>query len=447
MAVIRGKPAPASRTAQTGGKRGGLKKGSDNKAALQKTLGNAGLLVGGKDPKAVAKSIVANLAAMGFGADGGLGLLAQLKQSLVQAQGAHGLAKTGELDKATLNLLNNLGVLLAASGAGLHGMQDSFEGGKKEMALTKQAAPQVPAKADAGKSGDQASQLAKKLTQVLERFFGATGAQIGEQLGQLVQALVARINPEAAQAQAPQNPAQADAQAQAIVYKATDGDANTKAKGGASEAKESSKQRSDSQKGEQQNGERGLQDEEGDPDAVEGEGGKEGKKAGRRGGDAHSGAESEGEGEGDGEGDADEAGRERRTGTGHAGDWDLDNEKRGHASMDDGSDDLPGHYKIPTLKEQVDMALLNILKEPARPNRPDTYSLDITFFKPGIYGPHQPAQDLFHLVVNDAAPSDPVWQRARNVVANLMMKHGERDHVPTVDDFKDAMSRAKVRAE
>ena len=79
---------------------------------------------------------------------------------------------------------------------------------------------------------------------------------------------------------------------------------------------------------------------------------------------------------------------------------------------------------MPSLSEQAHAALQLIKKDKSEDNRATTYSWDVMFFKPGIYGAGQKAQELVHLSVEKAAAFDPVWQKAQ-VNLDALVKRGE----------------------
>ena len=188
--------------------------------------------------------------------------------------------------------------------------------------------------------------------------------------------------------------------------------------------------------------ERGILDEEADDDATEGDGGDGGKRG--KGGD-QSGGGQDASGT-DSAGDSGERdGDEKTRGNAHSGDDDHGDERRGHASLDDGTDADAGHYRIPSLSEQAFAALDKIKRDQTAANKATTYTWDVMFFVPGIYSPGQKAQDLVHLVVKEATAFDAVWQRAQ---ANLqvMVRRLERDGaVPTLDDIVAALRQARAR--
>ena len=135
---------------------------------------------------------------------------------------------------------------------------------------------------------------------------------------------------------------------------------------------------------------------------------------------------------------------ERDSGNASSGDRKYD-EPRGHASVDDGSGDGAGHYRVPSISEQAFAALEKISKDVAAENRATTYSWDVLFFKPGVYGAGQKAQELVHLVVEKATAFDPVWAKAQANL-NAMVKRMDPDgDVPSLDDIIAALRQARAR--
>jgi hypothetical protein len=187
--------------------------------------------------------------------------------------------------------------------------------------------------------------------------------------------------------------------------------------------------------------ERGILDEEADEDDDAGEGG-EGKKRGR-GGDQQAGAHGDGS---DTAGDAGERdGDEKSRGNASSGDDDTGDPRRGHASVDDGSGAGPGHYAVASLSEQAFASLVKIRKDPQDGLRATTYSWDVTFLKPGVYGPGQKAQELVHLVVTSSTAFDPVWQKAQANLQAMVRKLEKDAPVPSLDDIVAALRQARAR--
>ncbi|MFH1809077.1 MAG: hypothetical protein ABIJ09_10055 [Pseudomonadota bacterium] len=135
---------------------------------------------------------------------------------------------------------------------------------------------------------------------------------------------------------------------------------------------------------------------------------------------------------------------ERDTGNSKSGDERFGDEERGHASGDDGTEEGPGYYRIADLSEQIDEALYTIVREPGQANQATSYCWDVTLFRPGVYGPGQPAPVIFHLVVDTADAFDPVWQRARAELARHLERLQPDHEPPSEEDFMNALRRARV---
>lgn len=189
--------------------------------------------------------------------------------------------------------------------------------------------------------------------------------------------------------------------------------------------------------------EKGILDEEADEDDDYGQGG-EGKKRGKGGDQDGGGHDDSGTDTAGGVGERD--GNERSKGNASSGGEDDGDARRGHASIDDGSGDGAGHYRVPSLSEQAFAALLKIQKDPAISNKATSYSWDVLFYKPGVYGAGQKAQDLVHLVVTSATAFDPVWQKAQANLQVLVRRLEPNGAVPTIDDIVAALRQARARA-
>jgi hypothetical protein len=180
----------------------------------------------------------------------------------------------------------------------------------------------------------------------------------------------------------------------------------------------------------------GILDEEADEDAIEGAG-ADGRKRGR-GGDQDGGQNDSG----------DPDGSERERGNASSGTDDDGNPVRGNAQLsDDSQGGGAGHHRVPPLSEQAHAALSLIKQDQREDNRATTYSWDVTFYRPGIYGPGQKAQELVHLVVDKAAPFDPVWQKAQINIASLVKRGDAGAEPPSLDDLMAALRLARARGE
>lgn len=127
-----------------------------------------------------------------------------------------------------------------------------------------------------------------------------------------------------------------------------------------------------------------------------------------------------------------------------AGDDDHSDRRRGHATLDDGSDDDEGYYEVPALSAQIAQALEGIVRDDDAKGA-TTYSWDVTFYRPGIYGRRQPTEPLWHVVVERASPFDPVWSEAREALASRLGDLEPDSAPPSDDDFQRALRRARVR--
>ena len=185
-----------------------------------------------------------------------------------------------------------------------------------------------------------------------------------------------------------------------------------------------------------------LEEEEEDEDADEGQGG-EGKNRGKGGNNAFAGAHGDGSDTAGEDGEKD--GNEKFKGNASSGDEQY-GEKRGRASIDgEGDGDDVGHYRVPSLAEQAAACLERIQKDPSVANRATTYSVDVMFYKPGVYAMGQKAQELVHLVVPSATAFDPVWQKMQANLQIMVRKLEPQAPVPSLDDIVGALRAARAR--
>ena len=199
--------------------------------------------------------------------------------------------------------------------------------------------------------------------------------------------------------------------------------------------------------------ERGVQEGKGDPTATAGHGESAGQATGLKGkGGAGGGAD--GNGSESGHHTEGPKGSESSVGNSKAGDDNHDDERRGHASdanvddhqpKPDDDGDLPaGHYRVVKLSEQVVAALETIFRIDDN-TLPVHYTWDVTLYRPGVYGDGQPAEAVWHLVVERAHAFDPVWQRAQQAIASrLLYIEPDADPLP-LDEILGALRRARVR--
>jgi hypothetical protein len=147
------------------------------------------------------------------------------------------------------------------------------------------------------------------------------------------------------------------------------------------------------------------------------------------------------------------AGDESSTGNSDAGDDDHDDDDRGdavaaHADDDDAHDDdgvIPDGYSlVQPLSVQVAAALETIARIDAD-DGPVCYVWDVTLYRPGVYADGQPAEAVWHLVVDSAHAFDPVWQRAVDAIASRLLYVEPDATPPGLDDLLGALRRARVR--
>jgi len=197
--------------------------------------------------------------------------------------------------------------------------------------------------------------------------------------------------------------------------------------------------------------ERGVQESKGDPAALAGHGVLAGNSVGISGaGGADGGGTDAGGDEASAAKDDGPAGDEDSVGNANAGDDDHDDDERGEASDAAGNDNtdddvIPdGHYRTPCLHDQVHAALDTITRLDDD-DGPVCYTWDVTLYRPGIYSDGQPAEAIWHLVVDRAHAFDPVWERATVAIATRLL-YIEPDAVaPSLDDVLGALKRARVR--
>ena len=99
---------------------------------------------------------------------------------------------------------------------------------------------------------------------------------------------------------------------------------------------------------------------------------------------------------------------------------------------------------MPSLAEQVRDALDTITRDSDSISAA-TYSWDVTFFRPGVYGPGQPAPEIWRLVVERATAFDKVWREACDAITIKYLYLEPDREPPTMEDFVIALRRARVR--
>ena len=200
----------------------------------------------------------------------------------------------------------------------------------------------------------------------------------------------------------------------------------------------------------QQAVERGVQEATGDPLATKGAGEKAGEGQGVRGqGGAQGGGVPDVAGV-----DAAAAnvegppGHETVQGNAKAGDDDFQDDERGNANLrgqgEEGAGEGEGFWQVPSLAEQVQAALDTITRDSDSMSAA-TYSWDVTFFRPGVYGQGQPAPEIWRLVVERATAFDKVWREACDAITIKYLYLEPDTAPPTIEDFVMALRRARVR--
>lgn len=147
-----------------------------------------------------------------------------------------------------------------------------------------------------------------------------------------------------------------------------------------------------------------------------------------------------------------DAGDESSAGHSHAGDDDHDNEDRGDAVAAGQADDdrdpdglIPdGHHRVEKLSVQV-LAALDTITRLDDDTGPVHYTWDVTLYRPGVYSDGQPAEAVWHLVVDRAHAFDPVWERATHAIAARLLYVEPDADAPTLEDVLGALRRARVR--
>lgn len=445
--AIRDVGAKPTQGGNAAGGAGGLPPG------IEKGLGDAGLVGNGKSAKDAAGDLLGGLKAKGFqappgaGKDVGMQLIAALK--LFQA--ANNLPVNGQLNAQTMEALKNKGVVADPAAQQAQTKQSERDGFEKGPTLLKQGEKQRAEQANLGTPD----------TNFLDALLNQLGpggpnegmsandvkgaAQAGEAQSHNVekQSKVA----EAKKAENAKKSGTADgakenelAAGQQHLDKGTGVGVKVARGLAAKETKTDEKKRKDALAGKDPT-EMGILDEEADEDALEGAG-EDGQQKRGRGGE-HAGGQEEGSDTSASSGDAGD-GSERDRGNASSGDEDHADRKRGNAQMGD-DDDGAGHYKVPSLSEQAHDALARITRDAGVENRATTYSWDVTFYKPGVYGAGQKAQELVHLVVEKASAFDPVWQKAQANLIALVKRGDPGGTAPTLDDIIQAIRQARAR--
>ncbi len=410
----------------------------------------ASSLAPGQSPKTTAENVVSSLNSKGFEAPPAApkDLASQLAGALKDFQKQAGLPPNGQLGGKTNDALKNIGIAgqPAEAEKGPKADKDGFERGASS--LMKQG---DKSRVDQAKNSTPDTNFLDALLNKLGGDQGVTADKAG-QVGGSSQTSSETQKADAAK-EAKKTSEASDAKSGATEAKKASKDEQQqqldKAKESkvqvarglkANEVKTEEQRRKNALAGKDPT-EKGILDEEADEDATQGEGG-EGKKRGK-GGDQQAGAHGDGTDTAGGAGDHD--GNEKSQGNAQSGDEDHGDPARGHASLDDGSGSGAGHYKVPSMSEQAFASLQKIQRDPSAQNKATTYSWDVVFYKPGIYGAGQKAQDLVHLVVQSATAFDPVWQKAQANLQVLVRKLERDGAVPAIDDIVGALRQARAR--
>jgi hypothetical protein len=382
------------------------------------------------------KNLVGALLARGFGGGGGP-LAQQLSAALAAFQRANGLPPSGQLDAKTAQLLQQSGALPRAAG-GL-GVKDGFEGARAPakdaaQALGKEQS-QGPQQLFAGAmkaAADGSPQSMQLLSGLLG--LGGGGLAAGNQGGE-------GAAPTPGQAQV----ALADGAGQGIAAKAEGHNANARVDGSGlsrslagAPAQKGASEQTRGKPGAQDARRRGLE-EDGD-DAEDGLEDGEGKGSGQGGGEgggAEDGASAQGARAGD------QGGSERLSGNASSGDA-RDDDERGNASFDEGSGGA-GHHRMPPIAVQWRRALDEVRRQGGTQNRATTYSWDVRFYRPAVYGAGQKAEEILHVVVQDATAFDRAWPRAVEALSTLARRYdGDDADLPLEEDVLRAIRKARV---
>lgn len=405
-------------------------------------LQQLGLVKPGMSALQITQNLLGAMQARGFGGNLGGALAQQLSAALAAFQRANGLPVTGQLDRATAALLQKQGLLPTNVGmsGGVLDVKDGFEG--KRAA----ADPNANANASAAKGDTSAQQIlaniakaaaagSQKAMEFLSGLFGLGGG--GAAGGQ---------GSEAANANAAQAGAGLDKGAQANA-KANAGDAAHGRNDGSGLARDvaghasktSAHEKVRSKAGLKDARSRGVDDEDDGEEGLEDGEGQGTSHGDGEGGGAEDGAFATGAREGD------DDGSERWQGNAPSGDSDQDDERRGHATLDEYWDGAAGHYAIPSVATQWRRALDDVRKDHDATNRATTYTWDVRFYKPGVYGPGQKAEEILHLVVKEATAFDRVWARSMDALTALCRIHDRSvEDVPLQEDLLRAIRRARV---
>ena len=412
-------------------------------ASMTSDLSDAGLLKPGGNPREAAQPVLAVLRQGGF--EGGAGdTAAQLSAALRAFQQGNGLPPNGRLDAATAQALAKAGLLPGSEQLKEEKAQkDGFE--RAQPSLLKAG---ERARADAVKHQSPDTNFLDALLNKLGGDVGSTSDTHAGNTGTAGEAAVGKGLAAKEGREAKDNRSDVDAKKGARDARES-GQASDKGDAArvhvarglkAEQARAEEKKRRDALSGRSPS-EPGILDEEADEDAVDGDGGQ-GRKRGH-GGDQEGGHDEDGSDIAGGAGD--DAGDDHTGGNAHSGTHDPDVVRRGHATLDDGSEADPGHYRVPSLSEQAFAALEALEMDATEENRATTYSWDIRFYRPGVYSAGQQALELVHLAVQKATAFDPAWQKAQANVAAMVKRLEGEARAPSLDDIIQALRQARAR--
>ncbi|MBN2362366.1 MAG: peptidoglycan-binding protein [Deltaproteobacteria bacterium] len=414
---------------------------------LAQTLSSLGLMLPGQSMNSVIRTILKNMAPYGFTGQGQGDLGNQLKDALASMQKTYGMPAEGKLDAATVALLRQLGVVPPApSGpAGLVDVKDGFERSSLGTS-SKNAGTSAPL------SKAEAESIMQQLRNFVDSNFGGSMKAFSDWVNRMVEGMRNLIGGGrdaggGAALQGAQQSASKDAQV--TVQQRADRGTPTAAAAvqgnPAAQTLTSEQQRVVNLAGLVNPTGVGVPQGQGNPHAVAGIGKNAGQEARTKVGEGDEQAKDKSKVERDGSATDDEKeDEERETGNAPSGDDEFADDRRGHAQLDLDAIAERGPYEIPTLSQQVLLALQNIFKEPEVANRATSYRWDVTFYKPGIYGAGQKAQELLHFVVEDATAFDPVWERARGELQKFLNRLEPKAKPLAKGDFEAALRRARV---
>lgn len=143
-----------------------------------------------------------------------------------------------------------------------------------------------------------------------------------------------------------------------------------------------------------------------------------------------------------------EAQRGHQDGQGNqaTGDDRLEDARRGHALVDDGSGVDAGAYEMPSLDEQLRAALDAFRREESQDERhTTTYTASFVLHKPGFYASATLAPCLLNLTVDTATAYDEVWMEALEKINKVVRRHDPHSWPLSVDDILSALQRARAR--